>query len=371
MPEAANWATELVFRPEKALDAWRGLLRGIESVGFREVPSDVVGRIFQKLIGPEERHRYGQHFTGDDVVNLINAFCIRAPGDTVLDPACGSGSFLVRAYSRKRHLDLARTHLDVLRVLFGCDVALYPAHLATLNLAAREINDEANYPRVARRIFLDFNPADPFCTIPDGNDGQIPVALPTLDAIVGNPPYIRHEKIVSADKVRTGALATAAWPDMHLNRRSDLHCDFWPAAARLISPARQTRIPPEATRFPRRVVFFFVAVSGGEKNRAGGVRPTRRPIRWTSSAAGELFSKAPSVALLGRRPPRQLLRRLLSVSWSATTVQPSPPGSSHSSLAKTLNSSPRRATSQFFRLSLGAAIVSIRTQKPGLAAGAY
>ena len=39
----------------------------IESVDFRQVPSDVVGRIFQKLIGPEERHRYGQHFTGDDV----------------------------------------------------------------------------------------------------------------------------------------------------------------------------------------------------------------------------------------------------------------------------------------------------------------
>ena len=104
MPDAKDWATELVFQPVNALDAWRGLLRGIESVEFREVSSDVVGRIFQKLIGPDERHRYGQHFTGDDPVDLINAFCIRAPSDTVLDPACGSGSFLVRAYYRKRHL---------------------------------------------------------------------------------------------------------------------------------------------------------------------------------------------------------------------------------------------------------------------------
>ena len=96
MPEATDWATALVFQPDYALDAWRGLLRGIESVDFREVPSDVVGRIFQKLIGPDERHRYGQHFTGDDPVDLINAFCIRAPSDAVLDPACGSGSFLVR-----------------------------------------------------------------------------------------------------------------------------------------------------------------------------------------------------------------------------------------------------------------------------------
>ncbi len=104
MPDAEDWAAGLVFQPASALDAWRGLLRGIESVDFREVSSDVVGRIFQKLIGPDERHRYGQHFTGDDPVDLINVFCIRGAGDTVFDPACGSGSFLVRAYYRKRRL---------------------------------------------------------------------------------------------------------------------------------------------------------------------------------------------------------------------------------------------------------------------------
>jgi methylase of polypeptide subunit release factors len=234
MPEAADWATELVFQPADSLDAWRGLLRGIESVDFRAVPSDVVGRIFQKLIGPEERHRYGQHFTGDDAVDLINAFCIRDASDTILDPACGSGSFLVRAYYRKRHLDPGRPHLDVLGELFGCDIAQYPAHLATLNLAAREINDEANYPRVARRNFFDFEPPEPFCKIPDGNGQVHGIALPVLDGIVGNPPYVRQEKIIKEDKTRFGALVTAAWPGLRLGGRSDLHCYFWPAAARLL-----------------------------------------------------------------------------------------------------------------------------------------
>ena len=36
MPDARDWATALVFHPSGALDAWRGLLRGIESVDFRE-----------------------------------------------------------------------------------------------------------------------------------------------------------------------------------------------------------------------------------------------------------------------------------------------------------------------------------------------
>ena len=236
MPQARDWATELVFHSPNALDAWRGMLRGIESVDFREVPSDVVGRIFQKLIGPEERHRYGQHFTGDDVVDLINGFCVRNASDAILDPACGSGSFLVRAYYRKRCLDPSRKHLDLIRELFGCDIALYPAHLATLNLAAREITDEVNYPRIKRRNFFDFDPEQPFCEIPDNAGGQQPVPLPALDALVGNPPYVRQEKVEKADKTRFGEIASRAWGDLRLSGRSDLHCYFWPAATRLLKP---------------------------------------------------------------------------------------------------------------------------------------
>ena len=236
MPKTQDWATALVFQPDNALHAWRGLLRGIEAVDFSNVPSDVVGRVFQKLIGPEERHRYGQHFTGDDVVDLINTFCIRSGRDAVLDPACGSGSFLVRAYYRKKHLEPGRSHLDLISDLFGCDIALYPAHLATLNLAAREINDEANYPRITRRNFFDFESEQPFCQLPDSLGEHHPIILPRLDALVGNPPYVRQEGVEREDKARFGRICRSAWPGLQLSGRSDLHCYFWPAAARLLKP---------------------------------------------------------------------------------------------------------------------------------------
>ena len=236
MPETRDWATALVFQPDNALQAWRGLLRGIEAVDFSNVPSDVVGRIFQKLIGPEERHRYGQHFTGDDVVDLINTFCIRSGRDAVLDPACGSGSFLVRAYYRKKHLEPDQGHLDLISNLFGCDIALYPAHLATLNLAAREINHETNYPRITRRNFFDFEPDQPFCELPDSLGEHHPITLPRLDALVGNPPYVRQERVEKEDKARFGRICRSAWPGLKLTGRSDLHCYFWPVAARLVRP---------------------------------------------------------------------------------------------------------------------------------------
>ena len=58
--------------------------------------------------------------------------------------------------------------------------------------------------------------------------------LPELDAIVGNPPYVRQELVAKDDKARFTQLATAAWPDLKLSGRADLHCYFWPAATRLL-----------------------------------------------------------------------------------------------------------------------------------------
>ena len=202
-PGTPDWANDQVFNPDGAVDAWRGFLRGIEAIDFRDVPADVVGLIFQKLISPDERHRLGQHFTGPDPVDLINSFCIRRADAVVLDPACGSGSFLVRAYYRKRAMNDHRPHSQLLHELFGADIGLYPAHLATLNLAAREINDEANYPRIARTDFFNIEPGRPFCDLPDGPHKHSPVMLPPLDAIVGNPPYVRQEKIGRFEKEKS------------------------------------------------------------------------------------------------------------------------------------------------------------------------
>jgi len=234
-PEAHDWANELLFEPAGSIDAWRGFLRSIESVDFRDVPADIVGLIFQKLISPEERHRFGQHFTGHDPVDLINSFCIRKADAAVLDPACGSGSFLVRAYYRKRAMNARRSHLSMLGDLFGCDIALYPAHLATLNLAAREINDEANYPRIDRRDFFDYKPGEPFCLIPEHGTGQRrPIMLPQLDAVVGNPPYVSQGKIDKVRKARLPYLVNAAFSGTELSGRSDLHCYFWLHASQFL-----------------------------------------------------------------------------------------------------------------------------------------
>ncbi|MBN1396142.1 MAG: N-6 DNA methylase [Pirellulales bacterium] len=268
-PEVNDWVSRLVFASPQACQGWKGLLANLELYNFRNIPHDVIGGIFQKLIAPEERQKFGQYFTHEDIVDVINAFCIRRAGDYVLDPACGSGSFLVRAYHRKawlsrqrsggrRHQDHDKSHQELLREIYGCDIALFPAHLATLNLASRQILDEENYPLVRRGNFFELieRPKE-FCSVPvPANDGKvsIPVPLEPLDAVVGNPPYVRQELIPKRSSVKKSngetnsslesrlkstkeylrKLVSDAWPGLKLSGRSDLHCYFWPIAAKYL-----------------------------------------------------------------------------------------------------------------------------------------
>jgi hypothetical protein len=55
-----------------------------------------------------------------------------------------------------------------------------------------------------------------------------------LDAVVANPPYVRQEKIEKKDKEFARGVLETAWPGLQISGRSDLHCYFWPAAARLL-----------------------------------------------------------------------------------------------------------------------------------------
>jgi len=253
-PFEKDWAGPLIFGHEHSIDAWRSVLEEIRPFNFKEIRTDILGGIFKRLIAPEERHKFGQHYTNEDLVDVVNAFCIRKAEDAVLDPTCGSGSFLVRAYLRKAWLDRDRrlahpavSHQDRLAQIYGVDISLFAAHLSTLNLAARDINDEENYPRIARRNFFEIRDEKPFCQLPQGLRGErrlAPIPLPPLNAVVGNPPYVRQELIPRRnDKPKPKPmqakedlleLCAELWPNLKLSGRSDLHCYFWPAATHFL-----------------------------------------------------------------------------------------------------------------------------------------
>ena len=171
---------------------------------FSKLGYDVIGRIFERLIPQDERHNLGQYFTSPDVVDFILRFCLQHEDHKILDPACGAGTFLVRAYQHKKLMNQRKRHEDILDTLWGNDIAKFPAHLATINLAINDLGVDKNYPNILQEDFF---------ALLVGDKGFDPekwrktraktlglqereVTYPRwFDAVVGNPPYTRQEEI--------------------------------------------------------------------------------------------------------------------------------------------------------------------------------
>lgn len=60
-------------------------------------PRDAIGDAFETFIGPALRGSEGQFFTPRNVVKMIIDMVDPEPGDSIVDPACGSGGFLIAA----------------------------------------------------------------------------------------------------------------------------------------------------------------------------------------------------------------------------------------------------------------------------------
>ncbi|MBF0538325.1 MAG: N-6 DNA methylase [Nitrospirae bacterium] len=202
--------------PQDGAETLVNLVTDLNRYNFSRMPQDVVGNVFEKLIPPQERHTLGQYFTNEELVDLITAFCVRSKTDRVLDPTCGTGTFLIRAYDRLTHFG-ERDHKRLLSQIWGVDIARFPAELATINLYRQRIEDYANFPRVISRDFFEVKTGDIQKFPPPrpaiGSDFTIDEPIPPFDAIVGNFPYIRQELIEKRIRGYKDTLAKALFDD--------------------------------------------------------------------------------------------------------------------------------------------------------------
>jgi SAM-dependent methyltransferase len=69
---------------------------------LRDVQVDVLKSLYESLIDPAQRHDLGEYYTPDWLASKITARVLTEPlTQRVLDPACGSGTFLFHAIRRK------------------------------------------------------------------------------------------------------------------------------------------------------------------------------------------------------------------------------------------------------------------------------
>lgn len=217
---------------------------------FTHVDRDILGNLYEKYLPGKERKRLGEFYTPTEVIDYI----LTSVGYTynndietkdLLDPACGSGTFLVRASRRlisrylmkfgktdKKELrnpkkwkeivnrlspDEAKIILEAIREhIYGLDINPFACHIAEMNLLiqtidlfqkVREKNPEYKFERfkiyrtdslesVSQRHLWDYS----YATFLEEQEDIESIKQKKFDILVGNPPYVRVQHLTKSDK---------------------------------------------------------------------------------------------------------------------------------------------------------------------------
>jgi type I restriction-modification system DNA methylase subunit len=171
---------------------------------LEDLSSDIVGFIYEELIPPPERHALGQFYTPPAIAELITKWAVRNAEDKVLDPACGSGTFLVKAYKRLLELKgysepTEKVHKEILNQLYALDINPFPLHLTALNLAMRYIRAPSTEMNTIHTDFFRVKSnqtiVSPYVVKTLSGEIKREIPLPKFDAIIANPPYTRWTEI--------------------------------------------------------------------------------------------------------------------------------------------------------------------------------
>jgi type I restriction enzyme M protein len=247
---------EKIPLPDEIVSGFSRVITELNKYDFSKIGYDIIGKIFEKLIPRTERHKLGQYFTSTDVVDLILGFTVKHPDDKVLDPACGSGTFLVRAYHRKRFLAQKlfkegkyakpfKSHEELVKELWGIDIAKFPAHLALINIVRENIKAIETIPNIACKDFFEVLPGKETLMyelafqIPGVKEKELETVYPEeFSAVVTNPPYTRQEEMedvfLGGYKDRLRELIKKTW-GMKVSKRSSIYVYFFLHGAKFLT----------------------------------------------------------------------------------------------------------------------------------------
>lgn len=213
---------------------------------LRHQQGDLIGSAYASWVSQDARRPLGQFWTPLPIAELMTQWAVQSPNDHVLDPAFGSGVFLLTAMDRLTRLGSPATpvsqqvsgvELSPLAFLMGLANVLlrYPDAQPCLQwgdflVPERELlvtlkESVATYEVGVRQM-----------TLP-GLEITAPTVFPEqFDAIVCNPPYTRHHDLPEAYKSSWAAVMKQEY-GMRLSRFSSLFAYFFVQATRMLAPA--------------------------------------------------------------------------------------------------------------------------------------
>lgn len=204
---------------DATLEPLKELISYVNQIRWSEINVDIIGRIFEGLIYTERRHLLGQHYTDTMVVDLILSATLRR-SDKLIDPACGSGTFLVRAlnYWKVNYGGSGKNY----EFVEGIDIDKLASMLSKMNLyiqALETIKEGIKYyPKIYHHDFFKAK------------------LLPDYSYVTTNPPYTRQEEMVMAfyDKQYKRNLTETVKDITDWSKRASIYAYFLVRGAKLL-----------------------------------------------------------------------------------------------------------------------------------------
>jgi hypothetical protein len=215
---------------------------------FTTIHGDILSGVYDHYLDPSKRRALGEVFTRPEIARYMLERCEYDATKTVLDPACGTGTFLVEALNqdvgrlRRQGMLTEQTVTKTLRRLNGLDISPFSVSLAQIQLLWHNIDlFTGKSPAQIRALAAQLVPAIqvqgghssldtlgvPLVQGIDTSASQMgidfaamasemrrkrvagvarrfkQIALGKYDIVIGNPPYVRPHRLT----LHSGALA--------------------------------------------------------------------------------------------------------------------------------------------------------------------
>ncbi len=201
-------------------DILERILFRLNAFSLEKVDRDTLGTMYQYFRPRAERKRLGEYYTDDAVVDFVLSRCgISGDPDIltkrILDPACGSFTFGVRAFSvlrrRAEHLSPQNQIELARRCIAGYDINPFSAFLSHLSmlfacmdlyLEAKKIDRDFMMPPFSVSNINSLTSAAASLGRTDTNEQNASAdsEYHAFDYVVGNPPFVRNERIPPGDR---------------------------------------------------------------------------------------------------------------------------------------------------------------------------
>jgi len=188
-------------------------------------PTEDIGRIFERLVPSDSRKKLGQFRTPEHVAETMAKWAIHNGEDSVLDPGMGAGALTSAMYKAKQQ---AKGEQSV-DEMYGVDLSQLSVVMAT---TALKLVNGGGTPNFQAADFLDTVAEGEISRLVQSEDGGV-VKMPTVNTVISNPPFSRHQDISQKDKARVNNIASAN-AAMDFDLRSPMYLYFIVHAAQFL-----------------------------------------------------------------------------------------------------------------------------------------